>query len=512
LLYGIHFMTEWMKRLILEFQKQKFLFLLIASFIFLSIGFNEAYAAVPQFDTYVADDPDNGDTVLSDGDTVTITFNIATNATGNGLITQGEIDANFTDGVGPPDFGTAYSGVWSADSKSLTITITDATGGTIAIGVDTIGGRGTTTIADADGGNADLISVGGDTALLSGDFGVIAAGGSGSVPDGGYQPPTMGVTRQGMLLVEDGFSYNNNPVDAHLMNTPYPMVTTNVGEENVAKLKIYSPRGIDRLQHVAVAFGLDKHQIFGESKVVLEWDKLPNGEETLTVIDPENYLDNVKAVTSEGKCRTNGNDQCFIIEFYHTFRQPLEYNIIGTYIWDDKRSGWQNYYNDGVEILGDSLNPPAKHKVSHKGKMIQITESGKNVALDQEGNSWTFDKEWKMDYVPQAKMDDGMTSQGIDRNNVKFSAYKQGQELIAEYALKTSPDGSLIQSKTLVEALSYDSDFISRSDNVMLQKLIENERNRADQMFSDNFVVDANDEFNKYLKIRQQYLEQISKN
>jgi len=83
-------------------------------------------------------------------------------------MTKAEIDANFTDGTGPPNFGTDYTGVWSGDSKTLTITI-NAAGGTLAIG-DTITGAGTTNIADANGGNEDLIS--GSTAIpLTGDFG-----------------------------------------------------------------------------------------------------------------------------------------------------------------------------------------------------------------------------------------------------------------------------------------------------------------------------------------------------
>ena len=473
-------------------------------------GFNEAYAAVPQFSTYVADDPDNLDLVYSDGDTVTITFDIATNATGGGLISQAEIDLNFTDSVGPPDFGTTYTGVWSLDSRTLTITVTDVTGGTIAIGVDTIGGRGTTTIADADGGNADLISVGGDTATLSGDFGVVvvATSGGGSSPKGGYVPPTMGVTKYGNVLVEDGFSYNYNPVDVALMTTNYPLVTTKVGEENVAKLKIYSARRIDKLQHIAMGFGLGKGQIFGDSSVVIEWDKLPNGEHVLNVIDPENYLEDVRVVMSERKCRENGNDICLIVEFYHTFRKPLDYNIIGTYIWDNKRSGSNNYYNDGVEIVGDSLDPPAKHQVNHRGELIQITETGKNTSIDANGNTWTLNGYWKMDYVLQGKIDKGITSKWLERDNPKFNTYKQGQELLAEYKLKTSVDGSMIHSKTVGESKTYDIDIIKRSDDIELQNSIAYENERANKWFADNFVVNSQGEFNKYLNIFQKFHEQ----
>lgn len=486
-------------------KKLKFEWILIfASFAFLSIGFNAAYAAVPQFDTYVADDPDNGDVVLSDGDTVTITFDIPTNATANGAISQAEIDANFTDGVGAPDFGAAYNGVWAPDSMSLTITITDATGGTIAIGVDTILGRGTTTIADADGGNADLISIGGDSATLSGDFGVIApppaAGGGGSTPKGGYQPPTMGITKYGQVLVDDGFSYNRKSVDVALMNTHYPLVTTSVGKENVATLKVYSPRGIEKLQHVGLAFGLGKGQIFGESKVVIEWDKKISGQHTTTIVDPENYLDNVKIVTSDGKCREDGNDICFIIKFYHTFRKPLEYNIIGTYIWDDKLSGWQNYYNDGIKIVGDSLDPPAKHLVMYKKDLITITETGKNSAIDENGNTWVFDKSWRIDEIPSPEILEPITSHGYDRNQVQFSSYKMGQELIANNVLNNILDGKTIQND-LADAFSYDIRYIHRSEDMKLQKDIENEKNSAEKWIEDNFIITDEDVFKKHLNI-----------
>jgi len=342
-----------------------------------------------------------------------------------------------------------------------------------------------------------------------------AAGiGTGTKCSADCTPPTLGVTKTGKILVENGFSYNGNPVNVNSFFTPYPLITVDVGRENVATFKLYEDRGPQSVSHFALAFGLGHGKIFSDSKAIIEWDKSWNGQETLNVIDPENSLDNVRVNTFAGPC-TNGDvfgKDCLIINVYHTFRQPLDFNIVGTYFWDAKLNAANNYFNDGVQVEGDSLNPPAQYQTTYKGQSITITETEKNVGVDQDGNSWTFDKQWKMDYVSQGKIDDGLTSQGIDRNNLRFSAYKQGQALIAEYNLKTSPDGSLIQSKTVGESFSHDSDFISRSNDVMLQKLIENERNRADQRFSDNFVVDANDEFNKYLKIYQQFLEQVSRN
>ena len=492
-----------MKKVIAELLKTKFLLIAIVSIVLLGLDINEAYAGVIDMNSFVADDPDNEDVVYSIGDTFTLTFSLPINVTAGATMSQAAINGNFTLSVGAV-FGTTYSGLWSGDRLTLTITVNTVGVPNPTIGVTTVSSAVTSNLGRAGFLPTSSQLTGAPT--LAGDYGLSSGGGS--VPKEGYQPPTMGVTRHGMVLVEDGFSYNNNPVDVTLMNTHYPLVTTKVGEENVAKLKIYSPMGIDQLQHVAMGFGLGNGQIFGDSNVVIEWDKLPNGEHTLNVIDPENYLDNVRVVTSEGKCRENGNDVCLIVEFYHTFRKPLDYNIIGTYIWDNKRSGSNNYYNDGVQIVGDSLDPPAKYQVNHRGELIQITETGKNTAIDENGNTWTLDGTWKLDYLPQGKIDDGLTSKGIERDNVKFNTYKQGQALIAQKLLQSTEDGKLIKPKTLAEPIFYEIDFTDRSKDIQLQNHIAYEKIRANQWFAEHFVVNTEGEFNRYLNIYKKFHEQ----
>jgi len=334
--------------------------------------------------------------------------------------------------------------------------------------------------------------------------------GSGTNCSADCMPPTLGVTKTGKMLVENGFSYNGNPVNVNSFYTPYPLITVDVGRENVATFKVYEDRGPQSVSHFALAFGLGHGKIFSDSKAIIEWDKSWNGKETLNVIDPENSLDNVRVNTFEGPC-TNGNvfgKDCLIINVYHTFRQPLDFNIVGTYFWDAKLNAANNYFNDGIQVEGDSLNPPAQYQTTYKGQPVTITETEKNVGVDQDGNSWTFDKQWKMDYVSQGKIDDGLTSQGIDRNNLRFSSYKQGQALIAEYNLKTSADGSLIQSKSVGESKSYEADFIKRSDNIMLQNRMAYELERANDLFADKFIVTDADEFAKYWNIHNQFLAQ----
>ncbi len=233
----------------------------------------------------------------------------------------------------------------------------------------------------------------------------------------------------------------------------------------------------------------------------------------MNVIDPENALDNVKVVTSEGQCREDSNsNDCLIVQVYHTFRQPLEHNIVGVYVWDDIRKGWNNYFNDGVEVQGESLNPPAKHQVNNKGELIQITETGKNTAIDENGNNWFFNKSWEMEYVASGKIDDGITLQGYDRNHVKFSTYQKGQELIAKNILSAVLGGKEIQNDSLVDPIFHESKNLQRSEDIELQNRIADEKHRANSWYSDHFVVTDADEFAKYLKIYKQFQEQISKN
>jgi len=166
-----------------------------------------AFAAVPTFTTYVADDPDDADNILSAGDTLTIIFSEATNATAGGTISQAEINANFTDGDDTaPDFGTTYTGVWGTPTTTLVITLTDPSGATLNLGTSTIAGRTTTNISSvAEGTNAELIDMVADTATLFGDFGLKSAEGSddiSSVPDE-IKVKTLNVEKSSYFMREE---------------------------------------------------------------------------------------------------------------------------------------------------------------------------------------------------------------------------------------------------------------------------------------------------------------------
>jgi REJ domain/Fibronectin type III domain len=122
----------------------------------------------PVITSFVASDPDNLDSIYSDNDVLTVTFDVATNEPA--AASKSDIDALFT--FNPADIGTAYTGSWTSPT-TLVITVTDVgILGQMYIGSSTIRANGGT----AGVRNAAATSAGSTSqATLSGNFGTPSA-------------------------------------------------------------------------------------------------------------------------------------------------------------------------------------------------------------------------------------------------------------------------------------------------------------------------------------------------
>lgn len=222
---------------------------------------------------------------------------------------------------------------------------------------------------------------------------------------GDCTPPTLGIDKNNKRVVSGGFSFNDNPVDAELYYTPYPLITAYVGEENTIALRIHENDGPQNLAHVGIAFGLGHGESFSQSQAIINWDRNYDGTEMVYVIDPKHVLENVRVESDQVACDDIGSE-CIDIIFYHTFRAPLEFNMVATDIWDYDRNAWQNYFNHGVQVVGESLNPANVHTGIYKGKIYHLTEIEKTKSVDDDGNTWTFDYGiWNKNYVDVKKTD-----------------------------------------------------------------------------------------------------------
>ncbi len=323
---------------------------------------------------------------------------------------------------------------------------------------------------------------------------------NGSGCSGDCSPPTLGLDSSLKRIVTSGFSYNDNTVDVELFYTPYPLVTVQVGEPNRAILKIYDNSGTQNIAHVELGFGLGKDESFSENRAAIILDISREGRESVTTFDPENVLDDVSVVTKKDGCGNLVSSQCLVVSIDHTFREPLEFNMVGTQVWDFKKNSWQNFYNHGVHIIGDSLNPPKTKAVAFGTKemkgLFTLTQTHKinDKWIDKFGNLYQHKGNDRFDLIetiPKQVIEDFLTMHGCDRTCNWFEKYKQNQEIIAHSKLETILGGDItndLPSFTPSPELS----IVSRADDVILQQSISLEIQRAQEIFANKWDVKQN--------------------
>jgi len=331
-------------------------------------------------------------------------------------------------------------------------------------------------------------------AILSSPTLSVAQNSSGGGCSGDCTPPTLGLDSSGRRMISNGFSYNGKSVNAESYYTAFPLVLVNVGEENKAVLQIYDNSGPQHIKHVGLGFGLAKGESFNNAHAIINLDRV-NGEEIVTTFDPENVFDDVRVIAEEAKC-TDIDSQCLFVIIFHTFREPLNFNIVSTNIWDDNRNAWQNYFNHGIQIEGNSLNPPQTKMVAFgetqmRGlyKLTQISKID-DIWSDEIGNTYHYVGNDRFDRISLHSDYDTLnleTKHGCDRNCYLFSNYKTEQQDIAQEKLDKLLQGKLIQNPTKgFYTIEYNS--LSRSEDVEFQNRISNEIIRAQDTYEKSFA------------------------
>ena len=337
--------------------------------------------------------------------------------------------------------------------------------------------------------------------FVNADYWVISATTIQATPTGGGDGcdsectvPTLGVDSTGKRLVDGGFKYNNHSADVLYYFTPFPQVLVDVGKENVIELKVYENSGVSSLSHVGVGFAVGDDSSYFESVIRLEVDFNSDGTETVSVFDPKNLLDDVRVETDVVDCMDTSQNKCNLVKIYHTFRAATELNTIGTYIWDDKRNGWQNYFNHGIKITGKLQDLPTTGVAFGEKNMrglYQLTqiEPLDDIWVDEFGSIYQHMGNNRFDRISQyveEKLPDPATSHGCDRNCSWFNEYKKGQELIAERKLS-----QILQYKTIAgelpDSFHIPMNPVSRYDDVDLQNSIKDEIKKANDRYERSY-------------------------
>ncbi len=264
-------------------------------------------------------------------------------------------------------------------------------------------------------------------------------------------PPTLGTDSRGIKMVSGGFTFNGITKDVEYFFTPYDLITVNIGADNLAEFKIYDDNGPDNIKHFEFAYGMTKGQSISDSKARIEYDiDLVTGNGTLILYDPENAIENdsVRIETSTVPCKPGATYDCLLVQVHHVFRAPLKFDIVGTNVWDKNNNAVQNYYNHGIHITGESLNPPKEitiipdttknHPAKASIKLIQI-DLTKDLWIDGWGYVWQGDQTQMklLSDIPFARTTDAISGYSgySDRTHSEFSNIVTEQQIIASQIL-----------------------------------------------------------------------------
>ena len=214
-------------------------------------------------------------------------------------------------------------------------------------------------------------------------------------------PPTLGYDQYSAKLVDAGFAYNGLASDVEYFFTPYPLIESEVGKENTVVLRIYENEGPQNVSHAALAFGLRSGEVISESRAVINYDIFFDGTGEVSAIDPDGAidLDTLSAEHETVQCSPGSELECLQITIKHTFRAPLEFDIVGTDVWDTQRNSWQNYYNHGIKISGEPLD--GRPGIEADGLVLYPISPGsanRDVMMDSSGRLFKLSPEGA--YVP----------------------------------------------------------------------------------------------------------------
>lgn len=99
--------------------------------------------------------------------------------------------------------------------------------------------------------------------------------------------------------------------------------------------------------------------------------------------------------------------------------------MIATNVWDFNKNAWQNFYNHGIEVVGDSINPPRTKMVAFGTKdmrgLFELTQidKKKDLWIDEFHSIYQHmsnDRYEKIQSLSHDLIYDKITEHGCDRN------------------------------------------------------------------------------------------------
>ena len=326
--------------------------------------------------------------------------------------------------------------------------------------------------------------------------------------DGDCTPPTIGLDKNGVRLVGNGFSYNNNAVDAILFHTPFPLISAQIGNTNTVSIKAWENSGPQGITLTQIGLGVPEiGSPLNDAEVIVEiWTSNTEVEE-IVITDPHNLIENssVSAQTDIVNCRTDSDAQCLDVTLNYMYREAPLYNVMSVEVMDMSRNVQSTTFNDGVEVLGESMNPADILNVVPKTTQNYPQTSGtvlltqidraEQMWVDPYGYLWQGDdsKMTLISEIPFVRFNDSESEfTGYNsRLNSNFVMYQEEQIEKAQMAFDYLTYYKQIQGDDLTGYVgkTFDNVPLERADDVELQQAIVDEQIRAAATFEQ--ILDA---------------------
>jgi hypothetical protein len=205
-----------------------------------------------------------------------------------------------------------------------------------------------------------------------------------SSSDVGYlSRPTFGMSNsENESVVDGGFRINNQTYSiTDNFHTPFELHQVIIGETNTFEAKIYAE---NKLKVQEFLFGVPEVGKANLAEMGIEvWYDI-NGEISgVKTIQKSNVVDESTLVATHEKtvCKEDDIEQnCDLTRISVTFLEPLKDSVMAIKAIDYKNRYQITYLNEGISLLGDSLNPMDTKMIasSIKGEgLIKVTQAEK---------------------------------------------------------------------------------------------------------------------------------------
>jgi len=241
-----------------------------------------------------------------------------------------------------------------------------------------------TLVSGVDDTSGNTLASAGPITPTDGIGDVTAPTGNVTAPKAGGGPhrqhltrPTFGLDHNtGAQMVENGFTLNGQSyMVTHNYHTPIPMHYIDVGETNEFVAKVYAQRGLSVMKFL---FGIPEvgqaHNAEAYIMVRLSHDgtikdiTVSNSDDL--IIDPDSLSITLPQAV---RCTESATvERCMQLSASVKFNESPKAEIFALQAVDFKLRAHTTYFNEGVEIQGESLNPPTT---------IQIPSEQKGVGL-----------------------------------------------------------------------------------------------------------------------------------